>query len=191
MNVFANHLSVVELSALSSAIGSNWDNYGGSSLSDDGRFAFEDCYLKTSNGTYTISSSLIQCPLPTGEEEITQLSIRVGTTDSRKASKLGLQFFQHKGECIESISIVQATVHMFESGVQTFSLTFDHGIIFHLTNGVVSISRDSWFLEDIRVEMFSSFDHLTIDDRAIDWDSDLTTEYRVSHNVVDLKDLLR
>jgi len=190
MNKFDNHFTDEELAALSLTIGSTWDSYGSSNLSDDGRFAFEECFLRTSNGTFTLSSSLIDVPLPTGVEEITQLSFRAGSDDTRKSSTRGLQFFQHKGELIDSVSIVQATVSIFQEGRETFSLSSDHGIIFHMTGGTISLTRGSWFLEDILIEEFGSFDRPTSDDRAIDWDSDLTTEYRVDHKICVLSDLL-
>ena len=190
MNKFDIHFTDEELAVLGSTVGSTWDNYGSSTLSDDGRFAFEDCFVQTSIGTVTLSSSLIEVPLPTGVEEITQLSFRAGSDDTRKSSKRGLQFFQHKGERIDSVSIVQAKVSIFQADREIFALYSDHGIIFHLAGGTIALTRGSWFLEDILVEEFGYFDGATIDDRAIDWDSDLTTEYRVDHKICGLSDLL-
>jgi hypothetical protein len=187
---FNDHFSGDELAILGSTIGSTWDNYGSSALSDDGRFAFEDCFLQTSSGTLTVSSCLIEYPFPTGKEEITHLSIGAGSDDTRNASRHGLQFFKHKGEVIDSVSIIRATVSVLQEGLLAFSLSSDHGIIFHLTGGVIILTRGSWFLEDILIEDFGALDRPTIDDRSIDWDSELTTQYSVDHAIFNLTELL-
>ena len=186
MNSFKTHLKTHEVELLKEMVGSTWYRYGGSTFVHDGRFALGQMHISSSVGTVSITSTLTECAMPTGPEDLALIGVHRGSDDCALAERRGCLFFHEKGQQIESISIVRAEVRVARANQDAFTISMDHCINFHFEDHDLSVSRGSWFMETLEVLRSSRQAPLRVDVRSVDWDSDLENQYEISYDVTDI-----
>lgn len=187
MKTFDAHFTPVEIDIVRSLVGATWNHFGGSTFVHDGKYALGEVHIDSSVGIFSIKSELVSCPMPTGPEDVARLSISRGSTDIARSKTRGTNYFHEMGLRVEGVSVVRTDVEFRESGERTFRISMDHGIIFRFADHELSIARGGWFIEALDVRRSTTGTGLTIEDRRVDWDSDLMTQYDVTHELIEIR----
>ena len=188
MNRFRTAFTREEVDILQSLVGAEWISYGGSTFVFDGKFAVGDMFIESSAGTVTIAADLVECPFPTGPEDVSQLHVQRGSTDLGRAKGRGAVFFHEKGQLVAGLSVVSADVTIQTIDHDPFRISMNHAVLVHFEDHDLVIARRSWFVETL--EVLRSETGSEVDVRSVEWDSELGTYYEVTQQTTALAELI-
>lgn len=188
MTQFRTKFNSEELRILHSLVGAEWICYGGSSFVYDGKFAVGNMFIESAAGTVTIASDLVECPLPTGPEDVAELHVTRGSTDVGRSRGRGALFFHEKNHLVAGLSIVSACVTIQSIDYEPFQISMDHAVTFHFEDHDLVIARGSWFVETL--DVLRSNKGSEVDVRSAEWDSELGTYYEVTQWTSSIEELV-
>ncbi|MBU6329409.1 MAG: hypothetical protein KGR18_05590 [Acidobacteria bacterium] len=187
MNRFESHLTASERLLLCSLVGSTWDYYGGSSVVHEGRFSVSSLDIATSSGSITLRTELVPSPMDSGPEDFARLSVHLGTGATPASVTGGRLFFHEKGRSVERVSIVRARVDASSFGEPAFTVSMDHGIVFHLSDRDLYVARGGWFEETLEIVRSNQrIGHLP-DIREDDWDSTMEMTFDLHRELLEIR----
>ena len=104
-----------------------------------------------------------------------------------KASiKKGFTYYFHAGEIVTRISIIRDRVVHLNGSAVLWDYQSDSGVVFHLTNGAISISKLGYHDEMLQVTYFDSADLARLPDLNSHFESDLYTQYEFERKIISL-----
>lgn len=186
MNRFESHLTDNERALLGSLVGATWDSYGGSSVVHEGRFAVSSLDIATSNGSIKVHTELVASPMDSGPEDFAKLSVHLGAGNFPSAVSDGRLFFHEKGKSVERVSIVRARVDASSFGEPVFTVSMDHGIVFHLSGRDLYVARGGWFEETLEIVRSDLRLGHMIDIREDDWDSTIEMTFDLHRELLEV-----
>lgn len=172
-----------EVARLAALIGAEWLYVAGDTLSPDFNTPVE-VVVGTTVDSITIYSEQVPADFEDPDLEYAVLSIRDVEGRFEAAKRSGNVYVHHQHEQILDVQIVRETITEIENGTTMWEYTTDVGVVFVLGKGAIAIAKGSHHTEMLAVRTAGSVEDLDIPDRTVEWEDDLTVQYRSTREFI-------
>lgn len=173
-----------DLRRLQALIGGEWLCVAGDTLGPDFNEP-EEVIAATTVGAVTVVSDTAEADFQYGERTTySMLAVSDDISGFEAAKRNGNVYVQHQREQVLDVEIVREVITAREDGEDTWEYTTDVGVVFVLSKGAVAIAKGSHHTEMLAVRMAGSVEDLGIPDRTVEWEDDLTVQYRSTREFI-------